>query len=373
MLKGVRVIEIGAFITAPLAGMMLGDLGADVIKVERPEGDPFRRARGGQYSSNFVAINRNKRSIVLDLGSERDRATLLALIDKSDVLLDNLRVGALAKYGLDPQNLASRNPRLIHCSITGFGAVGPYRDRPVFDAVGQALSGISSLMLDPESPLSSGPTISDDVTGMYACFAILGALYDRERTGRGHRVEVNMLEASMAFIQGAFTHFMQRGVVPDRFTRPATSQSFVFRCADRKLLAVHLSTGEVFWKSLVTAALEAGELASDPRFVSHGERVKNYFVLRDLLATHFLSRTRPEWVVRLEQADVPFAPVYQVDEALADPQVLSNGTVCELTHPAQGRVRSIHCPVLIDGKRPENDRRAPPMLGEHSEEITVSI
>ena len=369
MLKGVRVVEIGSFITAPLAGMILGDLGADVIKIERPDGDPFRRARGGQYSSNFVAINRNKRSIVIDLGSERDRTTLLSLIEKSDVLLDNLRLGALAKHGFDPRVLAERNPRLVHCSITGYGAVGPYRDRPVFDAVGQALSGISSLTLDPESPFSSGPTISDDVTGMYACIAILGALYDRALTGRGHRVEVNMLEASMAFIQGAFTHFMQNGVVPDRFTRASTSQSFVFRCADRKLLAVHLSTGEVFWKSLVTTVLEADDLAGDPRFARHPERVKHYAVLRDALAARFPARTRSDWMVRLEQADVPFAPIYQVDEALADPQVVANRTVCELTHPTQGRVRTINSPMLIDGKRPQNDRRAPPLLGEHSQPI----
>jgi crotonobetainyl-CoA:carnitine CoA-transferase CaiB-like acyl-CoA transferase len=372
MLKGVRVVEIGSFITAPLAGMMLGDLGADVIKVERPEGDPFRGARGGQYSPHFTAINRNKRSVVLDLGSEPDRVTLLKLIEKSDVLLDNLRPGALTKYGLGPAALASRNPRLIQCSITGFGAVGPYRDRPVFDAVGQALSGISSLTIDPESPVSSGPTISDDVTGMYACYAILGALYERERTGRGRRLEVNMLEASMAFIRGSFVNFMQRGLVGDRFTRVATSQSFIFACADGKLLAVHLSTGEAFWKSLANT-LEAGELAGDPRFARHAERAKNYPVLRDLLAKRFLLRSRPEWMVRLEQADVPFAPVYQVDEALADPQVVASGIVCELTHPTQGRVRSIHCPVLIDGKRPESDMRAPPTLGEHSEEIKISI
>lgn len=372
MLKGVRVVEIGAFITAPLAGMMLGDLGADVIKVERPEGDPFRRSRGDMYSPNFIAINRNKRSIALDLGNAQDRETLLALVDKSDVLLDNLRLGALTKYGLDPAHLASRNPRLIHCSITGFGAVGPYRERPVFDAVGQALSGITSLTLDPASPFSSGPTMSDDVTGMYACVAILGALYERATTGRGHRLEVNMLEASMAFIQSAYAGFLQRGVVPDRFTRPATSQSYIFRCADDKLLAVHLSTGEVFWKQLITA-LEADELAGDPRFSKHPERVKNYFALRDLLAARFLAHTRPEWMLRLEKADVPFAPVYQVDEALADPQVQANGTVCEITHPTEGRVRSIHCPMLVDGRRPESAMRAPPTLGEHSEEIKASL
>lgn len=373
MLQGVRVVEIGSFITAPLAGMMLGDLGADVIKVERPEGDPFRRSRGGSYSPNFVAVNRNKRSVVLDFASEADRAVLFALIEKCDVLLDNFRPEALSKFGFDWQSLSSRNPRLIHCSITGFGAEGPYRTRPAFDAVGQALSGISSLTLDKDSPVSSGPTISDDVTGMYACQGILAALYERERSGRGHRLEVSMLEASMAFIQGAFVNFTQTGRISDRFTRVATSQSFIFCCSDRKLLAVHLSTSEKFWASLVTKVLDAAELARDPRFIAHKDRVNHYAELRQLMAERFLLRTRSEWVVRLESADVPFAPVNQVDEALVDPQVVASGTVCELTHPTEGRVRSIHYPVLFDGRRPQNEMRAPPTLGEHSAEIRAQL
>jgi crotonobetainyl-CoA:carnitine CoA-transferase CaiB-like acyl-CoA transferase len=217
--------------------------------------------------------------------------------------------------------------------------------------------------------LSSGPTISDDVTGMYACYAILGALYERERTGRGRRLEVSMLEASMAFNQGALVDFMQRGHVGDRLTRVAASQSFIFCCGDEKLLAVHLSTGEVFWTSLAVSVLEAAELARDPRFATHPERVKNYATLRDSMAKRFLLRNRQEWMARLDQADVPFAPVYRIDETLSDPHVVASGTVCELAHPTQGRLRSIHCPVLIDGTRPQNAMRAPPTLGEHSEEI----
>ncbi len=373
MLEEIRVVEIGSFITAPLAGMMLGDLGADVIKVERPEGDPFRRARGGMYGPHFVAINRNKRSVVLDLGSEPDKAELLALLDASDVLLDNLRIGALEKYGLGPAVLQARNPRLIHCSITGFGAEGPYRDRPVFDAVGQALSGISSLTIDPESPVSSGPTMSDDVTGMYACYAILGALYERERTGRGCRLEVSMLESSMAFIRGAYVSFMQSGIVGGRFTRVATSQSYILRCSDGKLLAVHMSTPEAFWKSLVIKVLEAPDLAADPRFARHPDRVKNYSLLREIMGQRFLAQSRQEWMSRLERADVPFAPVYSVDEALDDPQVKASGIVCEMTHPTEGTVRSLHCPVRVNGKRPRDDLRAPPTLGEQSAEIKAWI
>ena len=242
MLEGIRVIELGTVITAPLTGMMLGDLGADVIKVERPEGDPFRRSHGDDYGPTFVAYNRNKRSIVLDLTIERDRQTLLDLIDRCDVLLDNFRPTVLGKLGLAPEVLRERNPRLIQCSITGFGATGPYSDRPAFDAVGLALSGVASLFVDPQNPEAFGPTISDNVTGMNACCAILAALVERARTGRGRRIEVNMLEATMAFSPDAFTNFTRAGTVSDRLTRVATSQSFAFSCADRNLLAIHLST-----------------------------------------------------------------------------------------------------------------------------------
>src|ERR1700678_1137447 len=181
MLEGVRVVELGTVITAPLTGMMLGDLGADVVKVERPEGDPFRRSHGNAYGPTFVAYNRNKRSIVLDLTTERDRQVLLELVDGGDVLLDNFRPMVLGKLGLAPEILRERNPRLIQCSITGFGSKGPYCERPAFDAVGLALSGVASLFVDPHEPEAFGPTISDNVTGMHACCAILAALVERGR------------------------------------------------------------------------------------------------------------------------------------------------------------------------------------------------
>lgn len=250
MLEGIRVIELGAFITAPLAAMMLGDLGADVVKVEPPEGDLFRRGHGGLYGSTFIAYNRNKRSLVLDLNDETARATLKTLVAGADVLIDNFRPAALKKLGLDPAAMRALNARLIHCSITGFGATGPYRDRPAFDAVGQALSGISSLFLDPEDPHCSGPTITDNVTGMYACTGILGALVERGRTGRGRRIEVNMLEASMAFVHDAFTNLTCAGIAGDRFSRVKRSQSFAFRCGDGRLIALQLSTREKFWQEL---------------------------------------------------------------------------------------------------------------------------
>ena len=372
MLEGIRVIELGTVITAPLTGMMLGDLGADVIKVERPEGDPFRRSHGDDYGPTFVAYNRNKRSIVLDLTIESDRQTLLDLIDGCDVLLDNFRPTVLGKLGLAPEVLRERNPRLIQCSITGFGATGPYSDRPAFDAVGLALSGVASLFVDPQNPEAFGPTISDNVTGMNACCAILAALVERARTGRGRRIEVNMLEATMAFSPDAFTNFTRAGTVSDRLTRVATSQSFAFSCADRNLLAIHLSTREKFWRALLDA-LEAPELGADRRFASHLDRAEHYVALRGELARRFSTRPRQQWLERLAEADVPAAPIWNAAEALDDPQVQALGAMCETHHPVKGAVRSIHCPILVDGNRPRAQMKPPPLPGEQSSEILAEV
>jgi crotonobetainyl-CoA:carnitine CoA-transferase CaiB-like acyl-CoA transferase len=372
MLDGIRVVDLGTVITAPLTAMMLGDLGADVVKVERPEGDPFRRSHGDAYGPTFVAYNRNKRSIVLDLTTAPDREVLLDLIDGADVIIDNFRPGILEKLGLAPKALRERNPRLIQCSITGFGDSGPYRDRPAFDAVGQALSGVASLFVDPERPEMFGPTISDNVTGMYACSAILAALVERNSTGRGRRLEINMLEATMAFAPDAFTNFTRAGTVADRLSRVATSQSFAFRAADGTLLAIHLSTREKFWRGLIKA-LDAPELGDDPRFTLHLNRVANYLALRDELARRFLLRPRAEWLQRLADADVPAAPIWNVAEALEDAQVRALGTVCETHHPVEGAIRSIHCPIRVDGGRPRTDMAPPPRVGEHGGEIRLEI
>lgn len=368
MLEGIRVIDVGSFITAPLAAMMLGDLGADVIKVERPEGDPFRRSHGSAYGPTFLAFNRNKRSIVLDPTKEGDRGTLGKLIDTADVLIDNYRTSALNKLGLEPDSLRERRPGLIHCSITGFGTEGPYRDRPAFDSVGQALSGVASLLLDPEDPRAFGPTITDNVTGMYAAYAVLGALNERQRTGAGRRLEINMLESSMAFIQDIFVNYTRTKVTSDRFTRIARSQCFALRCADGAMLSVHLSTTEKFWLEFAKAFGVVG-LTEEPRFATHQARVAHYHDLAVLLATQASRRTRQEWMDILARADVPFAPIHTVSEALEDPQVQALNVALAMQHPQEGEVIGINCPVRVDGERPRTLMQAPPQLGEHTEEI----
>lgn len=372
VLKGIRVVELGTMITAPLAGMMLADLGADVIKVERPDGgDPFRSFRGGLYSPHFIAFNRNKRSVALDLQSEAGKEALRALLRKADVLLDNYRSGVMDRLGFSADTIRTEYPRLIWCSITGFGADGPYADRPAYDAVAGALSGLASIMLDPAAPAASGPTIADNVTGMYAAYGVLGALYEREKTGRGRRIEANMLESAIAFIPDSFVNFTRLQIDNQPRTRVASSQSYAFRCRDGKLLALHLSSPQKFWESLVKV-IGRPELKDDPRFAARDARVRNYTSLERELAAAIAREDRAYWVTALERADVPFAPVQTVAEVLKDPQVEHLGTFYQQTHPREGSLTLIHRPVWIDGER-DAGKRAPPTLGEHTAEVLAEI
>jgi crotonobetainyl-CoA:carnitine CoA-transferase CaiB-like acyl-CoA transferase len=368
VLEGTLVVELGTMITAPLAGMMLGDLGARVIKVEHPKGgDPFRGYRGDSYSPHFAGYNRNKESIQLDLQSEEGLRDLRELIRRADVLLDNFRPGVLDRLKLTNEALRKLNPGLVHCSITGFGPRGPYRDRPAYDAVGVALSGLSSLLIDPENPYSSGPTIADNVTGMYACYGILGALLKKARTGKGSRVETNMLEASVAFIPDSFASYTLHNIVSHPRTRVASSQSYALMCADRSLIAVHLSIPDKFWEGLLTA-IERPELAVDERFNSREKRVRNFEALTMELAGIFKTRTREEWYRRLEAQDVPCAPVYSIPEVFDDPQIQHLGTFYHMHHAKLGDLTGVHRPVLIDGERGPATLPAP-TLGEHTETI----
>jgi crotonobetainyl-CoA:carnitine CoA-transferase CaiB-like acyl-CoA transferase len=372
VLKGVRVIELGTMITAPLAGMMLADLGADVIKVEHPQGgDPFRSFRGGQYSPHFVAYNRGKRSMQLDLRNAAGCEIFQKLLARSDILIENYRVGVMERLGLGAGMLAAMNPRLIHCSITGFGSSGPYCSRPAYDSVGLALSGIASLLLDPEHPQICGPTIPDNATGMFACYGILGALYERERTGRGRRVEINMLEAAIAFIPDPFANHTQMGIRNDPLTRVASSHSFAFRCGDGKLLALHLSSQPKFWEGLLIA-IGRPELGQDARFSTREARIKNYVDLTGILAAIFIAKPRAEWVEDLEKEDVPFAPVHNIPDVIDDPQVRHLETFRTLRHSKEGEIVTIRRPVRIDGGRDATDRPAP-VLGEHTGEVLSEL
>ena len=368
-LKGIRVLELGQFIAGPYAGLQLADLGATVIKVERPDGgDAFRAfgfaANAKGYSHNFCAFNRNKLSVTLDVNSPRGQEAFGRMARQADVVLENFRPGVMKRLGIGYETLRESNPRLVYCSITGFAKDGPYGDRPAYDAVGQALSGLMSLFINPQDPRTLGPTLSDQITGMQACMAVLGSLYEREHTGKGARVEVTMVEASMALIPDAFTAYTDAGCVMGPESRAAVSLSFAFACADGKLLAIHVSSTEKFWRALLEA-IERPDIGVDARFRERMGRIENYEALVQVLRPVFAAKPRAYWAERLAAHDVPAAVVHSIPEAMEEPEVKHLGMLHELTHPRYGKMTAMRRASRIDGER-ESDPLPPPALGEHT-------
>ncbi|MEW5421144.1 CaiB/BaiF CoA transferase family protein [Amorphus sp. 3PC139-8] len=372
VLKGIRVLEQGNFITGPAAGMILGDLGADVIKVERPGvGDPFRSFKGGLYSPHFQAYNRNKRSIALDTTKVDELEIFDELIRQSDVYIQNFRPGGAEKLGVGAERLRAINPKLIYCAISGFGASGPYAGRPAYDTVAQAVSGYLHLLVNPENPRVVGPAIADATTGFYAAFGVLGALHERNSTGAGRLVEVSMLEAMCHFNIDAFTHYFATGDVMGPYSRPSASQSYVLECADGKWIALHMSSPPKFWEGLAKV-IERPDLFDDPRFADRVARIENHGALTAALAVEFVKRPRGEWCALLEAEDVPFAPVYHTDEVLQDPQVRHLQIETSAMHPTEGAFHSVRNPIVYDADRAAL-AEAPPVLDEHREEILKEL
>lgn len=371
-LAGVKIVELTAMITGPLCGAMLADLGAETVKVENPpDGDPFRSFRGGNYSPYFCTYNRNKKSVTLNLKTERGKEAFLKLIETADVLIENFRSGVMDRLGLGVATLRARNRRLIICSITGFGESGPYAERPAYDAVGQALSGITSLFLGSDLQIT-GPSVVDNLTGMYASYAVLGALYERERTGAARTIQLNMLECAIAFISDPYANYTMAGVKPDPLMRVRASQSYALKCSDDSLLAIHMSSPVKFWLG-VQSALDRPDLNSDPRFADRLLRMQNYEQLAaELNAT---SRTKPRayWIERLVEHDVPHAPILGLQEVIDDPQVQHLGTFVDIEHPVHGKQKTIRRPVRYDGQRADQPLDAAPDLGEHSHNILSSL
>ncbi len=366
VLGGVRVVEQGTFITGPCAGMMLADLGADVIKVESPAGDPYRSYQGGHFSPHFQAYNRNKRSIVLDLQAGADSALFDELVRDADVYIQNFRPGTAERLGVGVGRLQELNPKLVYCSISGFGSSGPYVDRPSYDSVAQALSGFLSVVVDPDRPRFMGPALADAITGIYAAQGILGALLERSRTGRGRLVEVSMLEAMAHFAIEPFAAFFALGEVPSSSDRPRLAQAYILRTSDGELIAIHLSSLEKFWDGL-NRALESDELRDDPRFATRQGRIDNYEALAAELDRRFALQTTRSWVERLGKHDVPFAPIHRVDEVVRDPQVGHLDLIVPV-EGAHGGNRAVRPAIQFDGGRAASVRTAP-LLDENGSAI----
>ncbi|CAG2156304.1 CaiB/BaiF CoA transferase family protein [Cupriavidus numazuensis] len=372
VLQGVKVLEQGTFITGPAAGMLLGDLGADVIKIEQPgTGDPFRAFKGGLYSPHFQTYNRNKRSITLNTKHADDLAVFDELVREADVYIQNFRPGAAERMGAGEARLREINPRLIYCAISGFGATGPAASRPSYDTVAQAASGFLNLLVNPANPRVVGPAIADSMTGFYAAYGILGALHERNRTGVGRKVEVSMLEAMSHFNLDAFTHYYSAGEVMGPYSRPSVSQSYVLECADGKWIALHMSSPEKFWQGLANA-IERPDLFKDARFATRETRIDNQETLIDLLGELFRQRPRAQWCERLEAEDVPHAPMYDTSEALEDPQAQHLQLLVTAQHPTLGEFKTVRSPVSFDGER-ALDVVAPPLLGEHDAQVRNEV
>jgi len=369
-LAGIRVLEQGTFITGPCAGMMLADLGADVIKIESPEGDPYRAYQGGQYSPHFQAYNRNKRSLALDMKLQGDCALFERLAAEADVYIQNFRPGTADRLGAGVARLQALNPRLVYCSISGFGASGPYSDRPSYDSVAQALSGFLSVVVDNRRPQFLGPALADAITGMYASQGILAALVQRGRSGRGAHVEISMLEAMAHFAVEPFAAFFALGETPTSADRPRLAQAYILRTADARLIAIHLSSLEKFWHGLV-AALDAPELKDDPRFNPRERRIAEYETLRIELDTRFARQPLEHWVRRLQAEDVPYAPVNLIDDVVRDPQVEHLGIVVPVDSPHTA-TRAVRPAAQFDGVRARSVSAAP-LLNQHGEAIRAAL
>ncbi|THD46527.1 MAG: CoA transferase [Bradyrhizobium sp.] len=359
VLNGVRIVEQGTFITGPCAGMMLGDLGADVIKVESAgTGDPYRSFRNGLYSAHFQAYNRNKRSLSLDMKRDADRELFYDLIRQADVYVQNFRPGAAARLGADAKTLQSINPRLVYCSISGFGPDGPYAKRPVYDSVAQAMSGFLGVAIDPDQPRFIGPALADAITGIYASLGIAGALVERSRTGKGRLIEISMLEAMMHFSVEPFAGYFALGEIPKGTDRPRLAQAFIVRCRDGRLFAFHLSSLDKFWQALIEAT-GATQLADDPRFSVRQGRIDNYRELSAALDVIFSAHDRDYWVARFEGFDVPFGPVNSIPEAVEDPQVAHLGMIVPVAERSEGGIRAVRPAFTFDGERATEVNAAP--------------
>ena len=370
LLSGFTVLDLGTFITAPYAAMLLAELGADVIKVERPEGgDPFRWFAGGLSSPHFQAHNRHKRSVALDYTTPRGLELLHSLIRRADALVVNVRPGVEQRLGIGESTLRRLNPKLVFCFITGFGADGPYANRAAYDNVGQALAGWLSRFHETDDARVAGPAISDAATGIFACLGIVSALLERTRTGVGRKVEVSMLEATLALAIEPLAHYFATGEEQPFYLRGAMSQAYILTCKDGKRIALQMSSPDKFWQGLA-AVIEQPDLLQ--RYPDRKRRVESYEAIGRELAAIFVTRPREEWLERLARHDVPFAPERRLSELDDDPQARHLGLFYELDHPAAGTVRSVHRAIRCDGSR-EIDFRPPPTLGEHTREVLAGL
>jgi len=396
-LDGVCVLDLSRVLAGPWSTQLLADLGAEVIKVEKPAkegapggddtrgwGPPFLRDRDGRETSDaayYLGTNRNKRSVTIDIATAEGAELVRRLADRADVVIENFKVGDLARHGLDAASLLARNPRLVYCSITGFGQTGPYRERAGYDYAIQGMGGLMSVTGPSRAeiaddapgggPQKVGVAVADLFTGMYATVAILAALRHRDRTGQGQAIDMALLDTQVAMLANLGAGFLASGVAPQRAGNAHQNivPYQVFEVADGHLI---LAVGNDAQFARLCAVAGCSELATDPRFARNAGRVRNRAVLVPLLSARLKLRTRAEWLSDLEAAKVPAGPINDLAEVFADPHVRHRAMAVELPHPLAGSVRLVASPIKL-GATPVRYRRAPPLLGADTDAVLAEI
>lgn len=370
-LSGIKVVDLTRILAGPFCTMLLADMGADVVKIEGPDaGDPIRNigAMVDGLSWYFASFNRNKRSLTIDLKSDSGKATLAALLERADVVVENFQPGVMGKMGFDEQTLNRINPRLIVASVNGYGSTGPYAQRPAFDFVIQAMSGFMSLnggQNDP--PLRTGPPLTDLIAGLYAAFGIVNALRARDLNGTGQRVEASMMDSVVSMFAYLAANHLATGELPQRTgnDHPIASPYGLFEAKDGEI-AVAPSTEAVLEKFLAT--LQLSHLLADPRFATNGLRMSNRAEMNALINERLRSDTQANWMRRLNAEGVPCGVVQTIGQALSDPQTWHREMVIEVEHPGHGMVKMLGFPVKLSGT-PCMVRHPAPEQGAHTQAI----
>jgi len=382
-LSHVRVLDLSRVLAGPTAGQVMADLGADVIKVERPGrgddtrawGPPWLRDSEGRdtaESAYYLSANRGKRSVAIDFSQPEGQQLVRGLAARSDIVLENFRVGGLARHGLDYGSLAPEIPGLIYCSITGFGQDGPYAERPGYDFLIQALGGLMSVTGEPDEVRGGGPekvgvALADIMSGLYAVIAVLAALAHRERTGEGQYIDLALLDVQVASLANQAMNYLVSGEAPHRLgnAHPNIVPYQAFAAADGHFI---VAVGNDAQFRRLCDAIGMSQLADDARFATNGGRVEHRDALVPTLAATFLTRGSDEWLERLEAAGVPCGPINTIDRVFADPQVRHRGLRIEAAHPLAGAVPLVASPIRMSATPPRAGT-APPTLGQHTDEV----
>lgn len=375
-LDGIKILDFSRALAGPYCTMLLADMGAEVIKVEAPGAGDDSRAWGPPFvegeSAYFLSVNRNKKSISLNLKSKDARNIISRMIEKADVLVETNRPGAMERLGLDYESVKKINPKIIYCSISGFGQTGPYRERPGFDQVLQGMGGIMGITGEPGgAPVKVGVAVTDIATGMFAAIGILTALYYRQRTGEGQMVDASMLDGQVSWLTYQAGRYLTSGDVPEKIGsgHPLIVPYQAFKAKDA-YINIAVGNDNLWQKFCEATGLQ--DIVSDPKFATNAQRVKNRSEVVGVISPVIAAKTMDEWLDILEKAGIPCGPIYTIDRIFSDPQVIARDMLVELEHPKCGKIKVTGAPIKFS-TTPAEVKNPPPTLGQHNEEVLKEL